>query len=520
MNLINTKKMPIIDNINKCERVFDSDPSIVSILPNKQIFEKVITQIEKDDKIRDIFKDYLEVICKYKKLSASQKISIFRSEIKNRLVNDIDKIKLFATSDIKYNFLKKLYVTNYKFDIKKIIDSGTVYLVHTAPKLGDLFFKQGDHAVSKEYLLSGDPNNYHFFTRFSIHFYANDMVFPHGHGNWEFMEYAIIVKLDDIKDYLYSVNMDDTVGTYGINYKCKDVYVCLPESDESNCTKLLNWLDSDRIIKYKQCKTTEHERQEIKKKDEAVYSKDTEKCETLRDVVNKSLRNIFLKIKKSHFKRGIVDEYNDEISLISSMILYDNDNMPVCFIPVGDIGNEDKINTRDGDGNLYESNESIITYLQELTAGTLFSLNDNTVCEEFQQKIINIDIEKIDKILIYLVSFYQKNFDNSKDIINNNQILRKILDCIFKKIYNKLNIESEINYNDFFTKITEIYKMGEYPSITMKLYDKKTNFTENYSSVHKEIADWNKKKQEEEDKKYESKYLKYKSKYLLLKKKF
>ena len=54
-----------------------------------------------------------------------------------------------------------------------------------------------------------------------------------------------------------------------------------------------------------------------------------------------------------------------------------------------------------------------------------------------------------------------------------------------------------------------------FPSITMRLYDKKTNFIENYCNVHKEITDWEK----TEDEKYRQKYLKYKSKYLLLKKK-
>jgi hypothetical protein len=425
------------------------------------------------------------------------------SEVKQKIDENVELV-----TETMREIFKNIYDEIYTFNSEQIINKGNLYLVHTAFLLPDEFIKKGIHVASNDYLQY--DYNYNAFSRFSVHFYTNDMVKPlGGRGNWENTNYAIIVKFKDIEDYLYSVNFFDTVGTYGIDYKCKDVYVVTPENEIDNIKYLKNWLSEDRIFKYKKCVIDK----DFIGSSMPLYSSDKEKCETIRDVIDDIFTKKIIKKSDINLKFGHV-EYQDNV--INSLIMLNNENVATCFIPLLNV-NFYGINNEEGDNNLYENKELTIKRLNELTKGRLFSLYNKESCIDLlDDDEWVLDDDGIFDIMNLCISFNQYTYDNSKYIFTTNVLLKNIVVCLIKKIHNLYakNVNLELYCKKIFLLSKKYLILSKVKRELIQLIKSTSNeiFNSNFTIIMESL-----KKKIDESTHYKCKYLKYKQKYFKLK---
>jgi hypothetical protein len=350
------------------------------------------------------------------------------NDIKRSIIENYDK----KEKEIIQLFGENIKLDQYKFDIEQLINNDDIYLVSAGPALPDKLLDEGIHAFSTDYLFSGVPPNNTKISRLSIHSYTNDKVYSHGHGNWENFNYLIIIKLKDIKDNVLSIDWDDTVSLYGVDYKDKDIHIILPETDTSAKTRLQTWLNEENIHTYKPCEY----RTDIK----TYISIDKTICKTSRDMSNEVLNDIFIKFSKKLLKKSHDGDTNSSMKFL----LYNpNNNNVECFI--NDI-NYDKLNAANGDGNLFEQEEDI-KILKRITDNNFFGLH------EAAHTNFTLNTEGMSKMDLLRPLFYifsneeQSTYDNTSKLIDNNKIMKSMYGKIKHSICTYLNIDIDFAYD-------------------------------------------------------------------------
>jgi len=443
----------------KCNTLFGNIPTANRLITNDTIINKIISNYT-DDNIKKLLEEYEITITGSETRSQKQKLrTLIRNKFKEDKENVERKLKKISENDDKYKYLLYFFDNEIKYDVEQIISSNTAYLVHTAPILSDLFFENGQHSASEKYLLdttNGLPN-YNFFSRFSVHFYLNNMVLP-TRGNWEFTKYGIIVNIKDMEKELFSIDFNDAVATYGIDYKKKDVYVIIPNNEPDKYEKLCKWLAPKRIITYEPCDVSESIKKILESSSKRIVSKDITVCKTIRDAITETLKNI-RRIREIDYTIGS-NVHFESINQVKYMYILKNYNeVPICIFD--GITNNMNYNMDNGDNNIYEAenNESKITLLNEITNGIFFSLNPDN-CDKFMidEKYQNKKTYNI--MLSLLLIFYKKNYNNTSDIVGNNLVLQNIIDCIVHKIYdcvNKDDFMRDVSLDKFHEILKVIY---------------------------------------------------------------
>lgn len=132
-------------------------------------------------------------------------------------------------------------VDNMKYDMLNAYKNGSLYIVHLMNDIPPSIFtdmreEYGEYNVNKSI----------FPDRSSLHFATNQMVPPHGRGNWETNRYALILNSKDAMDAIFGTEFLDSVVVNGISYRNKDIHFIIPKNDIIQDYK--NPLLSDKYI--------------------------------------------------------------------------------------------------------------------------------------------------------------------------------------------------------------------------------------------------------------------------------
>jgi len=349
-------------------------------------------------------------------------------KIKNQIITNYDA----KQKEIIELFGENIKLDEYKFDIEQLINNDDIYLVSAGPALPDKLLDEGIHAFSTNYLFSGDPPNNTKISRLSIHSYTNDKVYAHGKGSWENYNYLIIVKLKDIKNNVLSIDWDDTVSLYGVDYKDKEIYVILPEADIDAQTRLQKWLKKENIYTYKPCEVRANENDIT-----PYFSKDKKICKTSRDMSEEVLNNIFKTMDKKLLKRSHGNHS-------TKFLLYNpNNNNIECYINDIDYS---KLNAANGDGNLFEQ-EDDINILKRITNNNFFGLHEE-IHKNFELNTTGMSKMDLLRPLFYIFrNEEQSTYDNTSKLIDNNIIMKSMYGKIKHSICTFLNIDIDFAYD-------------------------------------------------------------------------
>ena len=362
---------------------------------------------------------------------------------------------IFNSSEL--NIFRNVFDIEYEFDMNELIDDNNFYLVSSLRALPDTFIDEGIHSFSLKYLFENTPQNHTLVTRFSIHLYTNDKVYPHGRGSWEMYNYLIIINLKDIKEHLYSIEWEDTVIIQGIDYKNKEIYVVLPENETEIISRLQKWLSKENIYSYKPCPMDHFINL---KSDDILYSTNKLECKTSRDMTDDVLNIIFKKLQKKILKK-------EQSGLLKFLLYNPYTNSNICYVNKLNYTN---LNNSSGDGNKFED-ENMISMLKTLTNNTIFAYDDTyddtngeTLCIKDFENIVLLHI------LFYLLDMINtKNYNNIYRIINDTSILYIKINRIINELCFYFNITKQFAI-DLMTLMKYLLINDTYEYTVDKLY--------------------------------------------------
>jgi hypothetical protein len=422
--------------INSCQNINGVDAKKIYTINIEQL-NSVIDNYSDDDKT-----DLLQNINK-----------LFNMKLTNRQSLRFNTPKLIKIIKEKYNEnqteIKEIFGENiiheeYEFNIEELINNEDIYLVSAAFLLPDKLLDNGIHSFSTKYLCANVntekncPKNNHYVTRLSIHSYTNDKVYP-TRSNWENHRYLIIVKLNDIKDSIYSNHWQDTISLYGVDYKQKEIHIILPDYDKDSYARLRTWLNEEQIHTYIPCEDKDTSI------DNTIYlSSDKTKCKTSRDMSNEVLNNIFIKLNKKLLKKYIVEE--DAKDRNYKFLLYNPHNNNIeCYVNQVNLKYTD-LNEADGDGNIFES-EDDINILKKITNNTFFGLHEDTTNFTLNTEGIESKLDLL-RPLFYIIRIEEQNtYNNQRKLIDNNIIMKNMIVKIKNNICDYLNISIDFAYD-------------------------------------------------------------------------
>lgn len=341
--------------------------------------------------------------------------------------------------------------TRNKVSLADLIVGNNLYLVHVMPKMPDLLIDEGKHGFSSAYY---QENNVSITKRLSVHFYTNDFVYT-TRGSWETYEYVLIVNMNEIRDYIMSNELADTVGTYGINYGgLESTHIAIPKSDTGIYERLQKWLPSDRIIQYTPC---DNESQYTKKR--GLNSLDKDVCKTGRDITDEIITKIFRTLHKNIPKiASCTVEIGQRTGFEDCLKLYNpDDNAIICKTFVNNKG----VNVVPGDGNIFEENqdhESMISLLDRNTNNRLltYGLTDD----------MRTNLKMEDLSINYVLTVFNwantKNSMGTKKLIETNTFLKNLFYNIKNDIYDSLTDTKKRNLSfELFNNIFDIIAQNE-----------------------------------------------------------
>lgn len=388
--------------VHSCQNINGIDGEKIYAINNIQ-FNSVIDNYSDDDKT-----DLIQNINKLFNMKLTNKTSLRFN--KNYLIKIIKEKYDENQTKIKEIFGKNIILEEYKFNIDKLINNEDIYLVSAAFILPDKLLDNGIHSFSTKYLCAGVdstedcPKNNQYVTRLSIHSYTNDKVYP-TRSNWENYRYLIIVKLNDIKDSIYSIDWQDTVSLYGVDYREKEIHVILPDYDKNSYDRLRIWLNEKQIHTYTPC-----ENKDISNDNTIYLSSDKTKCKTSRDMSNEVLNNIFIKLNKKLLKKSVIEE--DAIDANYKFLLYNPDNNNIeCYVNQANL-DYTNINHADGDGNMFES-EDDINILKKITNNTFFGLHEDDTTFILNTEGMESKLDLL-RPLFYIIRIEEQNTYNNQ----------------------------------------------------------------------------------------------------------
>jgi len=67
--------------------------------------------------------------------------------------------------------------------------------------------------------------------RYSMHYYSNDLVNPHGRGTWETFPFIMIINFKQLSKSIFGLQIDDTISPMGQSIIDKEVYFIIPNTN-------------------------------------------------------------------------------------------------------------------------------------------------------------------------------------------------------------------------------------------------------------------------------------------------